>query len=260
MPFYNQADFLVESVNSVICQTYGNYELIVVDDCSNQGSACDLLQKHSLLSDQLTIIRHEQNLGVSVARNTGVAQSKGELILPLDADDLITPDFLAKTIELTFDAAVSGVYTSVREFGQTNVVWHPQCTIESLLLGDGSPATMLYRRSLFDLVGGYKAHIDAGENSEFLLSALEHGAQFKHLREPLFQYRRHRLSKTCSPDFVPRAVRHLVRAHRQLARAHFEQVFIEQNQRCIDIEQNYDQLHAECTAIYKGLLARDSGR
>ncbi len=89
IPVYNKADTIAASINSILAQEYTDYEIIVVDD----GSTDDLTSALSSFADRITVI-HQENGGVSVARNTGIDAARGEFVCFLDADDLWQPHHL----------------------------------------------------------------------------------------------------------------------------------------------------------------------
>ena len=96
-PCYNSADFIAQTINSVIAQTYTNWELILIDDKS-KDETCNVaegfVQKHS----NIKLIKLEQNGGVANARNVGLANSSGKYIAFLDSDDIWLKDKLAKQV------------------------------------------------------------------------------------------------------------------------------------------------------------------
>ncbi|MBR1800289.1 MAG: glycosyltransferase family 2 protein [Bacteroidaceae bacterium] len=97
IPIYNVRQYLEECIASVAAQTFRDFELIAVDDCSTDDSRRVLdssLEKYPLIQAQVKIIRHERNKGLSAARNTGLQASQGEFVFFLDSDDTITPDCL----------------------------------------------------------------------------------------------------------------------------------------------------------------------
>ncbi len=103
IPVYNVVNYLEETVNSILNQIYRDYEIILVDDGSTDGSRelCDNLS----FKDSRIVVIHQKNSGVSVARNTGVAAAKGEYIGFVDSDDLIEPDMYS----VLFDVAEKNV-------------------------------------------------------------------------------------------------------------------------------------------------------
>lgn len=90
VPFYNVQNFLLDCINSVLAQTYDNFELILIDDGStdNSGSICDSV------NDRRIRVIHQKNSGVSVARNAGILVANGEYITFIDADDTIDNNML----------------------------------------------------------------------------------------------------------------------------------------------------------------------
>ena len=96
VPIYNVEEFIAECLQSVVAQTYRDYELILVDDCGTDGSmsVAARFASHPALEGKMRILRHDRNRGLSAARNTGTAAAKGKYILFLDVDDSLSPEFL----------------------------------------------------------------------------------------------------------------------------------------------------------------------
>lgn len=96
MPSYNTAKFIQETLQSVLDQTYENWELLLVDDCSSDNT--DEVVKSYLSDSRIRYIKNEQNSGAAVSRNRALREAKGKWIAFLDSDDLWTPDKLEKQI------------------------------------------------------------------------------------------------------------------------------------------------------------------
>jgi Glycosyltransferase len=92
-PFYNAGKFFRETANCVLNQTFPYFEWIIVDDGSTSQDDVNLL-KQVASTDSRIVLLHKSNGGPSAARNMGIKQSKSDIIVPLDADDLIEPTFL----------------------------------------------------------------------------------------------------------------------------------------------------------------------
>ena len=99
VPVFNSAQYVSETVNSIIAQTHQNWEAIVVDDCSTDSSP-EILAKIAKTDSRIRIIHHVSNLGVSKARNTGLDAARGSIIAFLDSDDIWLPEKLES--QLTF--------------------------------------------------------------------------------------------------------------------------------------------------------------
>lgn len=105
IPYYNRPVKIVRCINSVLAQVYSNYEIIVVDDCSEIP-----YESHN---ERVQIVRNESNLGPGLSRNRGKAIAKGTYIAFLDSDDYWHPDFLKECVEMfSIHPNLSMVYTN----------------------------------------------------------------------------------------------------------------------------------------------------
>ena len=119
-PMYNAKETIESTIASVRAQTYKNWEMIIVDDCSSDGSAAYVEQ--CVLQDQrIHLIRHKQNCGIAETRNTAMQHARGRYVAFLDSDDLWLPQKLEKQIAFMreHDAAFSHTACEVvNESGQ----------------------------------------------------------------------------------------------------------------------------------------------
>lgn len=95
IPTYNRADYLIQSVKSVLNQTYNNFELIICDDGSTDDTPTVVSQWND---SRIRYIRHEKNIGRSKNMRSGFDAAQGEYFIKFDDDDALTPEFLAKTV------------------------------------------------------------------------------------------------------------------------------------------------------------------
>lgn len=93
MPAYNAENTVKSAVESVLCQSFSDFELIIINDCSTDGTA-DILRDLAQRDTRIVIIENERNSGVSYSRNAGVARAAGEWIAFLDSDDMWREDKL----------------------------------------------------------------------------------------------------------------------------------------------------------------------
>ncbi len=107
IPLYNKAHTIVNTIQTVMNQTYSDFEVVVVNDGSTDNSV-EVIQQH--FSDSRIRIVNQQNQGVSAARNKGVESSKNELIAFLDGDDELLPEFLSKMNESVEQFPEAGMY------------------------------------------------------------------------------------------------------------------------------------------------------
>src|SRR5690606_30251642 len=96
-PSYNSAQYIVRTIDSILAQTYRNWELLVIDDCSTDNSR-DVIQKYMDNDSRIRLISLNENSGAAVARNTGIRNASGRFIAFLDSDDTWHPEKLDKQI------------------------------------------------------------------------------------------------------------------------------------------------------------------
>lgn len=176
MPSYNQGPYLAEALNSVLAQTYTNWECIIVDDGSKDNTT--EVSKAYCAKDSRFQYIYQENSGVSTARNNGIKHSKGEYILPLDGDDKIAPEFLELSLnEIVKDRNIRVVYTDVQYFGVRKDVYQlPSFSIEKLMGQNILCVTALFRREDFDKTGGFNDNMREGfEDWDFWMSMFQDG-------------------------------------------------------------------------------------
>lgn len=187
---YNQEACLAETLDSVLSQTYTNWECIVMNDGSSDHS--EAVARQYVSKDSRFRYIYQENQGVVTARNNAIRQSLGEYILPLDGDDLIAPDYLSLAADvLNKHQDVVLVHCRVLKFGAENgEMIMPEMSRRNLLKTGCCVSTSMYRRSGFDKVGGYKTAMNDGwEDWEFFISLMETGGKVYKLDKPLFYYR-----------------------------------------------------------------------
>lgn len=186
IPCYNQAGLLGEAIESALAQTLRADEIIVVDD----GSTDRTKQVASRYPVRLI---SQKNLGVAAARNSAIRCSSAELILPLDSDDKIHPEYLARTTQVLENSKeVDIVFTHRRHFGALDTIKESAEFSQVQMIKKCSVNyCSLYRRRVWELSRGYDEEMRSGyEDWDFWLSAIEHGCNFKLYPEVLFFYRK----------------------------------------------------------------------
>ena len=108
IPLYNKAPYVAKAVGSVLAQTFADYELVIVDDGSQDDSFA--VASKAIKGHENCRLLRQDNAGVSVARNNGVASSQGEYLCFLDADDWWEPAFLEETAKLIAEFPEAGIY------------------------------------------------------------------------------------------------------------------------------------------------------
>lgn len=111
MPNYNCEKFIEETVNSVLAQTYGNWELLIVDDCSTDRSI-EIINSYCEKDERIKLFINEKNSGAAASRNWALREATGKWIAFLDSDDLWLPEKLEKQLNFMVDKGYRFSYTS----------------------------------------------------------------------------------------------------------------------------------------------------
>ncbi|RWX50749.1 Glycosyltransferase involved in cell wall bisynthesis, partial [Candidatus Electrothrix marina] len=189
IPCYNQGAFVDEAVNSVLDQTWQDFEIIVVNDGSTDPFTVNHLQQ---LNFPKTRVLHTGNQGLASARNNGIREAQGEYILPLDADDRISPTYLEQAVRvLDADPEVGIVYCKAQLFGDVATEWLlPEFSLQRILLDNIIFCTAFFRKNDWEAVGGFDpAMVYGWEDYDFWLSLLEMNREVFQIKEILFYYR-----------------------------------------------------------------------
>jgi len=203
MPVYNRQDFLPEAIESILGQTFGDFEFLIVDDCSTDQSLAIALE-YQKRDPRIRIHRHGHNAGIVGARNTGLRLASGKYIAWMDSDDISLPERIEKQFLFMESHPEVGVISSnaieIDEKGkplsnirmpQSNILitWS-FCFYDPII----NPAVMA-RRELYVAVGGYRDM--AKDRSEYfpedydLWTRLYQSTQFYNIDENLLKLRKH---------------------------------------------------------------------
>lgn len=175
-PTYNREDFLGEAIQSVIDQTYGQFELIIVDDGSTDESEA-LVERFALNDPRIRYFK-QHNQGQSVARNRGIKESQGEFICFLDSDNKWFPDKLEASVKAFYDEPsvdiVYGDNVTISETGaeidRSNMPRHSGLITERLLADNFiSMNTTMVRKHCFDKLGAFNERDRLAEDYELWL-------------------------------------------------------------------------------------------
>jgi glycosyltransferase involved in cell wall biosynthesis len=206
-PTYNQAEFLAETIDSMLAQDYPNIEYLVLDDGSTDATP-DVLHRY----DGRVRWERQANVGQSRTLNQGWARSHGEYIGYLSSDDLLLPHALSTLVEALeahpqatvaycdFDLIdASGVKVGVA----TSPDFDHRRMLEQLICPPGPGA--LFRRSVFDQTGGWNERLRKIPDFEFWLRAAQFGP-FVRVPQVLAQYRVHNESGSIRPIPIDRSM------------------------------------------------------
>lgn len=209
IPVYNVEKFISQCIDSVLCQTYSNFELILVNDGStdSSGKICDDYAKKDI---RIHVI-HIPNSGVSAARNTGIEESKGDWISFIDSDDFVEPDYLERFQIGKDDTDL--IVQGLEYYDNRNGSFFKQVRVCDCILGEegfkekvaqndllrsGYPCAKAYRRSLLADKIRFNTNLSFHEDHIFVLEAMNASKAIRLVDSVAYKYRYFHSSSTLS--------------------------------------------------------------
>lgn len=207
MPAFNVEPYIAESIESVLTQTYTDYELIIVNDGSTDGTR-DVAETYARRHPDRIRVISQANRGLSGARNTALGATSGAVCALLDSDDEWAPAYLAEQIRIldgepdvdivTGNAFVRGGTAdgrTARPFPDPR----PAPDLLQILADETAVFIMaLFRRRVVDAIGGFDENFRTNEDYDFWIRAARAGFTFRRNPRPLGWYRRHAASLSSS--------------------------------------------------------------
>lgn len=201
IPCYNSAQWVAETIKSVLSQTIEDWECIIVNDGSTDNSL-EIIKSYAEKDNRIRYI-DKKNEGVAIARNTAIASAQGEYILPLDADDLIAPTYVEKALKYFEEhPSTKLVYCEADFFGTREEHWElPEYNYQDFIYYNCIFCSAIYRREDFLKTKGYNSsNRNNLEDWDFLLNFLKEDDIVHRIPETLFFYRIHGDSRTKRDD------------------------------------------------------------
>lgn len=254
MPCYNDGQYIEEALYSLRAQTYLNWELIVIDDGSDEPETLRVLEQlEEMPYVRLLRTNHVRPAG---ARNAGIQAARGTYILPLDADDTIEPTYMEKAVKiLNENPHVGVVYCKADLFGEQSGPWGlPDYSLRAMLQDNIVFVTSMFRREDWERVGGFNTNMHAGmEDYDFWLSILELDREVVQIPEVLFHYRIKPKSRTTgfqnSVEQIKDTYHTLYRNHTALYEKHRELYDLTMRDTMIDLIQQRRALEDEVARL-----------
>jgi glycosyltransferase involved in cell wall biosynthesis len=198
IPCYKQAAYLPEAVASAVAQTYPCREIVIVDDGSPDETSAVARALIGRYDGEKIRLLVGPNSGLGSARNAGIRTAKGHYLVPLDADDTLSPDMLSRCVAALEQHPAAGfAYSDARFFGDDNRLYRAgPFDARRLPYNNYLLAHSLLRRTVWEQAGGYASRraLPGFEDWDLWLSALEAGWQGFYVAEPLVGYRRQGLT------------------------------------------------------------------
>lgn len=143
VPVYNVQDYLRPCLDSILAQTFSDFQVICVEDRSTDGSL-GILQEYAVKDARIRIIRHPRNSGLSAARNTGIDEAKGEWVLFVDSDDVISKTLCERTLVAAQEVDADVVFYGHKAFNDGDVPQLEPPIVKPILV---DRATLLARKA-----------------------------------------------------------------------------------------------------------------
>jgi glycosyltransferase involved in cell wall biosynthesis len=193
VPSFNSVDYLERTLNSLTCQTHSNWEAIIVDDGSDDGTL-DILSDYQTNDTRFKIVRRDVPLkGASVCRNIGIKNAKGDFMIFLDADDLLAPTCLESRLQIaamhpTYDFWVFSTLLFENAPFDTNILVNVPTiddTLERFLRMDVAWLSTgpFWKADIIRKLNGWDENLQSGQDWELSVRALIYDLRFRHFSQ-----------------------------------------------------------------------------
>lgn len=196
MAAYNEERDIEKALDSILAQTFGDWELIIIDDGSTDATAA-IIQGYAEQDSRIRLICNETNLQLSASLNKGIGLAEADLIARVDADDINLPERLEKQyafLEQHPDIDVLGTAAYLLdEKGEkmgvfTNPATHDELQALPFLKIEFFHPSVMIRKRFFETAGLYNPAYPNAEDKEMWLRGLQAGCRYANLQEPLIEY------------------------------------------------------------------------
>lgn len=208
VPVYNSELYLNQCVDSILAQTYSDYEVLLIDDGSTDRSSC-ICDEYASKDSRVRAI-HTANNGVSHARNVGIEMACGEFITFVDSDDYISSDLLLSLVQrMDADPELDFVQFSMDRFDETGVFYKEDSVSTTMILADfikydkywGAVWASLMKTTIIQNASlRFNSGLKLGEDQAFVYEYLSHCRRCAKVSDIYYHYRSNILSATNNPS------------------------------------------------------------
>lgn len=217
LPVYNGERFLTESIDSIIAQTYQNWELIIIDDCSSDSSP-EIAKSYVSKDKRIHYYRNEQNLKLPRSLNRGFSLAKGDYLTWTSDDNKYLPVAIEKMVNTLKQEKTEFVFATcdvINAEGETVDIWSaPKDYQNAIIGGNFVGACFLYTRKVYKTIGEYNTDKFLVEDYDYWLRIF---ARFpvSNIPDALYQYRWHdgTLTSTEKTDKINRGCESVILEH-----------------------------------------------
>lgn len=208
VPTYNYGHYLEGCIESLVCQTYRDLEILIIDD----GSEDNTREIVELFSDERIIYIYKKNSGLSAARNTGIENISGNYVLFLDSDDLISKEyiesqveFLEKNSDIDISIGLNKFFYKKKHYTDLDCngswrLYYKNFSSHILFFNLAPPHSYFYRRNVVKEVGLFDVTLKACEDYDYILRCHAKKFSFGRNSKALVYYRRHQTSMSANKD------------------------------------------------------------
>jgi glycosyltransferase involved in cell wall biosynthesis len=198
MPVHNALPYLHQSIGSIVNQTFSDFEFVILDDASTDGSS-ETLQAWTEKDKRIKVHRSNKRLGLSASSNEVVRQARFPIVARMDADDIAHPERLERQLKVISkrpDVAVIGTLCDGIDANGRVVRPRDRWRLVRRSIYIPFPhGSVMFRREMFDAVGGYDETADGGEDQD-LVSRMARKGRVLTLPDVLYSYRYHSANAT----------------------------------------------------------------
>lgn len=200
MPCFNRQNYIVQAIESILNQTYVEFEFIIIDDCSKDNTF-EIVQKYAEVDKRIKALRNDKNMGIVYTLNRGLKEAKGKYITRMDDDDISLPQRFEKQVEFmekNEDIVVCGSYVEV--FDDNDKIYFPlmresEPEILALMMNFGNPmghSNIILRKDFLDAHRlSYEQDYKDAEDYYLWTQILVKGGKIANVPEILVKYRSH---------------------------------------------------------------------
>ncbi|MFC1733290.1 glycosyltransferase [candidate division KSB1 bacterium] len=228
IPCYNHGRYIKDTIKSVLMLHRGLYEVIIVDDGSDDPETIKIL--NNIIDPDIQLIR-QKNMGLAEARNAGIKKARSKYILTLDSDNTIDPAYVYQAIDiLDRNKEVGVVYANHRFFGSSNGYKEVEnFSLQRLLIGNYIDACAIFRKKVWENNQGFDPDmpVQGYEDWNFWIGASNNGWMFHHLPDYLFDYRTREdsmIKQSFDPENRFKMVEYTVQKYKKLYNKYFPHI------------------------------------
>ncbi len=218
VPVYNAKRSELEACfDSVLDQTYPNFELCLVDDCSTSKETLEVLLEYKNLDKRIKVSYHKKNEHISKTTNDGIALATGEFIALLDNDDVLAPNALYEMVKkLNENDKLDFIYSDEDKLTEDGLRRHdpffkPDWSVDTFNSLMYTCHFSLFRKSLVDKIGGFTVGLDGAQDYDFVMRFTELTKNIAHIPKMLYHWRERVGSIANDPEAKPYALKAIVR-------------------------------------------------